>query len=257
MTALLLTAALFAAPGCVATDQGRAGAATDGTSSAEQPQVLSEAQAEALAGMRYKNFADGIVTLQGWLLGGESGDLTLSGWLDFGRGTGYVRVVPKDAAVILVVWNESELVYLDVPDAGQEPEDVLELPPETLPAGDWRREPLVAETSGLTRMLAALLMLSSDRPENPLLLRQSGARFLGREEVAGAPVDRFSGVSVKGLEAEEADLGSQYWLDADGRLVRFGLRAAGSELSTVDLLRDVPQPSVLPNVDAVGTSDAR
>ncbi|UOQ57583.1 hypothetical protein MUN78_01690 [Leucobacter allii] len=268
--ALVLAAALLASPGCASAPAGDSGSAPGATAGPEQPQVLSDAQAEELAAMRFKNFADGVVAVEGQVLGGGNGDLALAGWLDFAQRTGYARVVSNGAAPILVVWDEHELAYLDEHPAEAASPGALAPPPETPPTGAWQRDALVAETSELTRMLAALLLLSADRPENPLLLRQNGARYLGREDVAGVPADRFSGVSAQGLSAEgaaegaaaeetaaaEADLASQYWLDADGRLVRFGLRVAGDELSTVDLLREAGAPDELPGVETVGAPDA-
>lgn len=246
--ALLLTVAFLGVAGCA----GPQATEPVPTASVEQPQVLSDAQAETLAAMRFKNYAAGIAGFDGRLLGGESGDLRLAGWVDFVRHSGYARVTAHGAPAVLVLWNKEEVAFLDLVEPASAPQSAAAAaPPAVPPTGDWQRGAFDPTASELTRMLAALVLLSADRPENPLLLRQNGARYLGTEEVAGAPADRYSGVSAGGAAAGEPDLSSQYWLDADGVLVRFGLRVVGEELSTVDLLRTGEIPAELPAVDDV------
>lgn len=238
LAATVLALGLLACTGC-------AGTAPDpeSTASVEEPRVLSDDQAQSLAAMPFRNYEAGITAFEGQLFGGESGDLALAGWIDFTLHSGYVKASPVAAPSILITWNDEIISFLDLAEAGGGP-----FPPEIAPDGEWQVVSFDAEASELTRMLAALLLLSADRPDNPLLVKQNGARFLGTEDVAGTPADRYSGiVTDEALAAEgAADLGTQYWLDSDDNLVRFGLRVAGNSVSLITFDRTATTPDSLP-----------
>lgn len=215
------------------------------TASVDHPQLLTENQAEELAGMRLRNHIRGIVAIDGRLTG-EAGDMLVRGWVDFANRVGYIRITPSGSLSFLVAWDEVSVAYLDVYD------DAVE-PPQSAPGIGWRSARFDAGASDLTRLLAALLLLSDDRPENPLLIGQNGARFLGEEKVGAITARRFSGVSTE--PGGGADLGTQYWLDEESTLVRFGIRLAGSEMSTVDFSAPDADLSGLPRASDLAGAD--
>jgi hypothetical protein len=212
------------------------------TASVDDPHVLTDDQAERLAAMRFRNFASGIVGFDARLLSQE-GDVALHGWIDFANRNGYASATAVGSGSVLMVWDAASVAFLDV-ESGEGP------PPEQAPVGEWQTVPLDVEASDVTRMLAVLLLLSEDRPENAVLLRQNGARFLGEETLAGVLVERYSGVATQQVAGGEADLSTQYWL-ADGLLVQFAIRLSGSDLSTVTFDRDGGVPQVLPTTGEI------
>lgn len=214
------------------------------TASVDDPQPLTAAQADELAAMPFANYRAGITAFSGQVLGGESGDLLLAGWIDFTAGTGYAQATPPGAAPILIVWDADRIAFLDVTD-GALTDTLPPLPPRT---GDWQVGAFDAGVSELSRMLAALLLLSADRPDNASLLRQGGARYLGTDTVAGEMLQRYSGGGAEDQPGAAPDLGTQYWLDGEGALARFGLRLAGGTLSTIEFDRSGELPDAVPAV---------
>ncbi len=83
----------------------------------------------------------------------------------------------------------------------------------------------------LDAALAVILELASDRPENPLLLRQNGARWVGSDEVDGAAVDVFI---APGGDEKVNEL-VRYWVDETGLLRRLVADTGGAEPLTVTL----------------------
>jgi hypothetical protein len=88
-------------------------------------------------------------------------------------------------------------------------------PPQVPPPGTPRQRPLQTTGSTLDTVLRLLLGLSSDRPENAMLLRQSDARWLREDHLGGVTADVLRGPSAG---AGAANL--RYWVARDGRLLR-------------------------------------
>ncbi|MGW8484555.1 hypothetical protein ACWGJP_15605 [Microbacterium sp. NPDC055903] len=236
--ALFAICVLLSLAGCASP-----GPMTQATPSAgiEHPQRLTSGQAEELAAMRFRAHAAGIRGFDARLLS-EEGDLRVIGWVDFAADTGYASVVAADSTAFLVVWDAAQVAFLDGGEAGA--------PQPSPPEGDWQVSTFDPGASGLTRLLAALLLLSEDRPENPQLIAQNGARYLGEEQVGDVPTSHYSGVAADAAAGDEPDLGTQYWLDGEGDLVRFGIVLAGNALSLVDFSAD-SVPDSVPTVASV------
>ncbi|WP_402839828.1 hypothetical protein [Microbacterium sp. GXS0129] len=108
--------------------------------------------------------------------------------------------------------------------------------PETIATREGDRWQSVSFDNGAIRALAVVFALASDRPENALLLRQSGATYLGTVEVDGeqqsvfrVPSDDISSSSMTRL-----------WLDDQGKLRRLD---TGGDQQFVILMTDAqPQP---------------
>lgn len=99
---------------------------------------------------------------------------------------------------------------------------------EHIPRSGWSSR--VYTTDPLDSGLKFLIQLGADRPDNPMLLAQSGARWLGRERIQGRTYDKFSGPRAQDAVRNEAN-GTRspltYWVDGDGGLRRATMRMPG------------------------------
>lgn len=100
---------------------------------------------------------------------------------------------------------------------------------EHIPRSGWSARSYTADP--LDTGLQLLIGLGADRPDNPLLLAQSGARWLGRERVDGRDHDRFAGPRAQGTAPGSGPDGGRspltYWVDDDGGLRRVTMRMPG------------------------------
>jgi len=228
-----------------------AGACGDGGAAGpREPQVLTAEQATRLASARLRNLQRGSVAFEArMVLDGRQ--VLLTGAVDWRRHLGSAVVEPVDATVAggsgSLQWGFGTVARHDgVVEAARGGGGEL-------PGDGWRREPIDATTSTLDALLLVLLNLGADRPENPQLLAQSDARFIGVDEVDGEPAEAFFGPS--GAPAGSvAPAGSQrrttFWLGDDGSMVRVQVLLGESTVATVELSRD-PAPDV-PFLDDLG-----
>lgn len=126
----------------------------------------------------------------------------------------------------LIVWDGAGLGLAPVP-AG------VDGPPwqqaEHIPRSGWSSRAFTADP--LDSGLRLLIQLGADRPDNPMLLAQSGARRLGRDRIQGRTYDRFSGPRAQDAARGGASAGElsplTYWVDGDGGLRRVTMRMPG------------------------------
>lgn len=105
---------------------------------------------------------------------------------------------------------------------------------EHIPRQGWSPRTYTADP--LDAGLNLLVQLGADRPDNPLLLAQSGARWLGRDRIDGRGYDRFAGPRAQGAAPDGARSPLTYWVDGDGGLRRVTMRMPGlGTPTTVDL----------------------
>lgn len=197
---------------------------------ADGPRPLDEAESQRLAVARYRNLDAGVRSIEVEVAGPPGEPATrLTGWIDFVAHRGYAAASSGDAPLGLLFWSPESLALRGWDQA---------VPPLPVPADGWTATSLDADATALTAVLALLLSLGGDRPENDLLLRQSDARWLRSETVDGIPVDVFVGPSATGPSADpgpgaassarpssagpsSADPGGdriRYWLDATGTM---------------------------------------
>ena len=109
------------------------------------------------------------------------------------------------------------------------------MPPLPIPGADdptWLSRAIDASASALDRRLVLIGSLGSDRPENPLLLQQTGALWLGEDEVDGTAVTVFAAppsdeVAEPGsVDADTSPL--RLWVTADALLLRAQTRVDGA-----------------------------
>ncbi|PJI91126.1 hypothetical protein [Luteimicrobium subarcticum] len=95
--------------------------------------------------------------------------------------------------------------------------------PTPAPTSGWQAAAMVADDP-LDAALVLTLNLASDRPENPVLLQQNGARWVGTGTVDGTEVDLFTapagGAATDGPTGGTADA-------RDNPLVRYAVDAKG------------------------------
>lgn len=200
---------------------------------AEDARPVTTEEAQLLAIARFGNFDAGSRTFS-TEVDDEGRSLTLHGWVDFAAGLGWAGATSADAEEGLL-WNDAS-VGLIAQDLDEEGLPALPIP--SLGDAGWRTSGLDPSAYQLDALLAGLSALGTDRPDNPLLVQQSGALFLREDEVEGTPVTVFAAPpSEEAIPAEEVEADTsalRLWLDADGLMLRAELRLGG-DWHTIDL----------------------
>lgn len=186
----------------------------------QQPRPLNAAQAQTLAIMRFNNYNKGIVDL----------DITTStpgfnfhahAMVDMVKRVGYAEYTttqPSGGAVInkgTLAWSDS---LVEASDGGSLA--------QAASAESWSERQLTSQMA-TDLVLVMTLALGADRPENPALLQQSGARLLRTEKDSGGTVWVISGpgsaAADTGNNAAQTTGQSKttYWIRTSGQLVKF------------------------------------
>ncbi|MCW1249507.1 hypothetical protein ODZ83_04790 [Acaricomes phytoseiuli] len=254
---------VFALQGCSSPTEG------GGDVSAASPRALSDEEAYRLSSIRFRNFDAGTRQVTGTLRN-QTGSYELAGWLDFAGSAGLAEIRPDTTAgkpPFLVSWTRQTVAFRELP-AGQ---DGSGLPDPGQDVSGWDKATLDPETSPLAKGLAALLLLTADRPENPLLVKQGTAQWVGQEQLNGVLTDVFLGppprtvpeTSAPASSAAPGPSGSapsgsaddrtKYWVDSAGTLQQFGIRLdAIQELSVFTFTDPADLPALpTPVVEAV------
>jgi hypothetical protein len=219
------------------------------------PQALTAQQAELLATMRLANYraveASFVTSVSE-----QASTVTLHGIVNWQQHTGSAvfRTAGRRDAVGngLMQWNFDKVAA--------HPGGDVDGPPPPPPAdGTWQQRPIDPSRSALDAVFLLLLSVASPDPDNPQLLRQTDAAYLGTEIVGGRTTTVFTGPSSDAATAAEpssptvpatstapAGGGSvprlTYLVAADGALVR--LRAVvGSQTVTVEFSPPPPTPT--------------
>ncbi|MEV6469462.1 hypothetical protein [Kitasatospora sp. NPDC051702] len=127
----------------------------------------------------------------------------------------------------LIVWDAGGLGLAPAaqgapaPDAAGPPWEQAERVPRT----GWSPRTYTADP--LDAGLQLMVQLGADRPDNPLLLAQSGARRLGRDRIDGRDHDRFAGPRAQGAAPDAGRSPLTYWVDGDATLRRVTMRMPG------------------------------
>ncbi|WP_053204435.1 hypothetical protein [Jiangella muralis] len=245
----LAAVAVLALSGC--SGDAEPDAAAGASESGDGPRPLTGDEAQRLSMMRYTNYTDGVRAVRFEVV--DNGrTLTVDGWADFAQHVGYAQVGEAGADPELVAWTLSGFTsHAPVgpadPDGGGPP-----LPPPDDAA--WTSSALAPEQSRLHAVLALVFQAASDRPDNPLLLQQTDARWLRSDEVGGVAVDVVAGPTADRAydpatatgAADGSEATVRYWVDEQGRLLRLETRLGGAgDWTTVDF-------ADAPGVDVAG-----
>lgn len=210
---------------------------------ADEPRPLSGDEAQRVSMMRYTNYTTGVRSVRFEVV--DNGrTFAVDGWVDFVSHVGYAHVSEDGADPLLVAWTGSGIMSHEPLAAGDD--DGPPLPPPDDAA--WTSSALDPTQSRLHAALAVLLQTANDRPDNPLLLQQTDARWLRTDEVNGVPVDVVAGPTedraydpaTSTAAGDGSDATLRYWVDADGVLLRMEIRLGGSGGWTTVDLADAP-----------------
>ncbi|MFJ2587093.1 hypothetical protein [Streptomyces sp. NPDC087538] len=126
----------------------------------------------------------------------------------------------------LIVWDTGGLGLAPAPE-GDDKQPWQQA--EHIPRSGWSSRSYT--TDPLDAGLQLLIGLGADRPDNPMLLAQSGARWLAHDRIDGHGYDRFAGPRAQGATPGAGSDGGRspltYWVDGDGGLRRVTMRMAG------------------------------
>lgn len=211
----------------LATLMGLGACSAEPSLAAVRPVTMDEAQ--LLATVRFRNFDAGARAVSTSLTDGGI-ELELDGWVDYASEIGYAVLAEDQIPSYLLVWDASTVAAK--PTEATEAA-ALSTPPIMIPTSEVGFESSPLNTTGaLHPLLAILISLGNDRPDNPLLLQQGGALWLREDTVAGTAVTVFSGpngsddaagLATSNVVDPEAS-NTRYWIDADGLLLRFDVR---------------------------------
>lgn len=208
------------------------------TAPAWHPVTTEESQ--LLAVSRFQNFDAGTRSFETTLtVQGQT--LSLQGSYNFEDHIGYAAVTGKDFDPQAMLWNDSAVALR--PQQPGPSGDPLPQIPDPADQG-WNLRALTPTASLLDSLLAAISLLGTDRPDNPLLVQQAGALWLGPDtsdsQSAGGDLQLFAGPpSDEPLKETDAapipdSATVRYALDKTGLMHRVELRL-GEGWVTVNL----------------------
>ncbi|MGZ0711673.1 hypothetical protein ACWPKO_25410 (plasmid) [Coraliomargarita sp. W4R53] len=237
VAAALATALIMPLAACTADTQ-----ATEATPTAV---AVTTEQSQVLAITRFRNYDDTSRPFETTLE--ESGQqLAITGWVDWVSGEGYAAVSSTTGDSGVIIWNHESTAATG---AELTPGEFPPLPAPSLAEAEaepsWGTRPIDISTSTLDAVLSTLLALGSDRPDNPLLVQQSGALWLGDDTIDGTAVSVFaappSDEAVTEMPSPD-ESGLRLWVDGEGTMWRAEVRV-GTQWSTINF--DEPDGTLL------------
>ncbi|MFJ4159948.1 hypothetical protein [Microbacterium testaceum] len=196
------------------------------------PRPVTAAESELLAASRFRNFDAGTRTVS-FQVDEDGTPLRFDGWFDYATGTGYGALTADGRPNTLLLWDASVVAaHAPAPPDASTPAP-LPIPDATPLGSTWTSAPLSAAHSRLHNLLQVITSLGSDRPDNPLLVRQGGALALGADDIDGTPVDVFAGPLSdsplpEGQSVDPEASSTRFWLDSGGVMQRAAVRLGGS-----------------------------
>jgi hypothetical protein len=217
-------------PACSKSPSGSSGSSGTTTSSGGSP--LTNDQADRLAEVLLKNHDSGGAKLHAEVPFGVGG-FTLDGQIDWANHVGRVTVTAKvDGAArppVDLVFNPN-VVFEEVPGLAER------LTATGKPAAHWVARALDPAKVPLHVVLRLIETSASTVRDNPQLLAQSDARYLGQEAVGSLTTDHFQKGKVR------------IWVGPDGRSVRMSTDlAATRSVATVNYSDFGPRVVPVPN----------
>jgi hypothetical protein len=253
-----IAAALAVASVAVAVLTGCTAASSDDFAAGDARPLTSE-EAQSLAIMRLRNQDAGARAISFSLAEGGN-EARFDGWYDYATAIGYGRLQSVDPQ--LLVWNAQVAGTYPAPTATPAEGDG----PAPLPIPDadrldtaWSGGALDPTGSRRDAVLAVIAQLGADRPDNPLLLQQGGALWLGTRDVDGETLTVYAGPESDAVAAtpppDPASATVRYWLDDTSLLRRLDVRLGGASEWTTVTFADADGVS-LPDVFAAAAGTA-
>jgi hypothetical protein len=192
------------------------------------PHRVTAEEAQVLAMSRFRSFDAGSRSFTTTLASPQR--VVLKGWIDYTTHTGYALAHGPDFSPQLLRWN---LLQAGLRPA---PADASGTPQLPMPRGRWQVRALDPSRSVLDTTLLVVADLGLDRPENPLLLRQDGALWLGERSFGGRTLTVYAAPpSDKAARSPVGpdDSGLRLWVDGSGAIHRAEIRT-GADWVEVD-----------------------
>ena len=202
----------------------------------EVARPVTTEEAQLLAVVRFNNFNAGDRSFSTSLRDAAT-DLALEGWVDYETSVGYAVLTADLTQESLLLWDASSLAARPI--TTDEVAQLLTAPVATPTSLDGFGVGPLNTDGALHPLLAILIALGNDRPDNPLLLQQGGALWLRTDSVDGVPVTVFAGPTDSSSNADpntnvDPDASNaRYWVDDQGLLRRFEVRL-GADWVSVD-----------------------
>jgi hypothetical protein len=185
------------------------------------PRAVTSAEAQLLAIARFQNFEARTRPFEtSFTLSGV--DVTMRGWVDYVAKLGYASV-DGDFGTEAVLWTDSSLGAIPL---AADSDGYPSFPIPSLDEPLWQIQELDATASALGALVATISALGADRPDNPLLVQQSGALWLREDAIEGTAVTVFAAPPSDapldgGVDAVDPDASTlRLWLDSTGLLRR-------------------------------------
>lgn len=218
------------------------GGEAGGREAEPEPRSLTPEEAELLAVVRFRLYrASPVPVLMEWP-GRPSSSFAVT--LDLKDHRAYGRFTTSEDGQQLeegfVAWSFDRLATALPSAAGSSGDQV---PAE----GEWQMRSI---TTSVPRDILLLLALNlgSDRPENPLLLQQSSARFLRQDRLGDQTALVLEGpIRADGEPSEDRSSRLRFWVSEEGDPLRVEayLGDAEGEWATIDLTDPHPQAEEL------------
>lgn len=231
LIALAVSVGLLAGTvGCAGSPESPSTEASTGTTASDGPRPLTTDEAQRLAIARFTNFDAGVRSVA-FEVDDAGVHYAADGWIDFEAGLGYATLRAEGDGALIAWTAETIGSHAPVDDEQKPP---IPPPVSSVDDADWSTSALSPAASRLHAALAIVLQAGHDRPDNPVLLQQTDARWLRSDEVGGDVVDVVAGpTSDHAFDPETSvDDGSdatvRYWVDRDGLLRRLEARLGGS-----------------------------
>ncbi len=183
------------------------------------PVTTEESQLFALS--RFKNFEAGARQFS-TEINIKQQELIIDGWVNYEEMLGVANVKGKDFAPQIILWDGSKVsLYKNENNISLKAYiDRIPINTQTI------SRPINPSASLLDTLLVTLLQLGIDRPENPLLLQQTGTLWLKEEVDNGKKIQIFAGPpSGEPLKPEDSAPTPEkalvkYGIDVDGMMWR-------------------------------------
>lgn len=192
-------------------------------------------ESQTLAVSRFNNFDIGTRSFSTAITVGSE-EIALNGWIDFVGHAGYAAASGEgfDPQALLWEYDAAALTPAEIGSEGLPSAEASAFAPSV----EWDIRGLDPSASSLDALLMIMISLGSDRPENPLLLQQAGALWLGTDEIKAAgksiPVSVFAAplqevaLTPDDPQPTPEDALVKLWVDGDGVMWRTEALIAGN-----------------------------
>lgn len=212
---------------------------------AERP--VTEEEAQLLAGMRQRNHGSDPVAVR-MNIPVEGENVAVDGYLDWDGPLLYARVPTEDGSKQLVQATPGLVAVREDDEAFDEP---------AVPEDGWTPRQMLAGSASPAQtafdiLASSLFTLASERDDDPGYVAEH-ATWRDEGLVDGEPVEVFRAPIMVDSGNDAASSEALYSLDGAGDVRRFQVNTGGSDLASVDFLREVEfDASGLEPVDLLG-----